>query len=95
MAEAKIEAVGDDLKALSQAREGQEALMKKNGELSTKYAEFFNSAIAAAKEVPAVAVAKTKKAAISTDDYVQHNPWRAVTLSAGIGLLLGLLFAKK
>lgn len=100
MTEAKVEAVSDDLKALSQdakkmAREAQEDFMQKNGELSAKCAEFFNSAIAAAKEVPAAAVAKTKEVAVSTDDYVHHNPWRAVTLSAGIGLLLGLLLAKK
>ncbi|CAL61424.1 conserved hypothetical protein [Herminiimonas arsenicoxydans] len=100
MAEARIEAVSDDLKALSQdakkmAREAQESLLQKNGELSAKCVEFFNSAVAAAKEVPAVAVAKTKEVAVSTDEYVHHNPWRAVTLSAGVGVLLGLLLAKK
>lgn len=36
-------------------------------------------------------VGKSKEAARATDEYVQTNPWKAVGLAAGIGLLLGLL----
>jgi ElaB/YqjD/DUF883 family membrane-anchored ribosome-binding protein len=100
MAEENLNAVTDDLKNLSQdakkmAREAQDKAMEKTGELSAKCAELFNSAIATAKEVPAVAAAKTKEVAASTDDYVHQNPWKAVTLSAGVGLLLGVIFSKR
>lgn len=100
MAETRIEAVTDDVKTLSRdakkmVQEAHEDAMQKTGELSAKCAELFNSAIATAKEVPAVAAAKSKEIATSTDDYVHQNPWKAVTLSAGVGLLLGIIFAKK
>jgi len=100
MAETRMDVVTDDLKTLSldakkMAHEAHADAMEKTGELSAKCMELFNSAIATAKEVPAVAAAKTKEVAASTDDYVHQNPWKAVTLSAGIGLLLGLIFAKK
>ncbi|MFC7299330.1 DUF883 family protein [Herminiimonas aquatilis] len=100
MAESRIEAVTGDLKTLSQdtkkmVQEAQEDAMRKTGELSEKCMELFNSAIATAKEVPTVAAAKTKEVAASTDNYVHQNPWKAVTLSAGVGLLLGIIFAKK
>lgn len=88
-----MDAITDDLKTLS--REAHDDVMDKNGELSAKCMELFNSAIATAKEVPAVAAAKTKEVAASTDDYVHQNPWKAVTLSAGVGLLLSLIFSKK
>ena len=100
MAEEKMNAVTDDLKTLSRdakkmVREAHDDVMEKNGELSAKCMELFNSAIATAKEVPAVAAAKTKEVAASTDDYVHQNPWKAVTLSAGVGLLLGVIFSRR
>lgn len=100
MAEVKLDAVTDDLKTLSRdakkmAREAHDDAMEKTGELSAKCVELFNSAIATAKEVPSVAAAKTKEVAASTDDYVHQNPWKAVTLSAGVGLLLGVIFSKR
>ena len=39
-------------------------------------------------------VAKTKQAAIATDDYVHDNPWRAVGIAAGVGLVVGLLISR-
>lgn len=40
-------------------------------------------------------VAKGKAAARATDDYVQDNPWKTAGISAGIGLLIGLLISNK
>lgn len=40
-------------------------------------------------------VEKTKAAAKATDDYVQENPWKAVGAGAALGLLVGLLIARK
>lgn len=94
------ETVTEDLKTLSKdasemARNAKSDAMQKSGELSKKCMEFLDSALAAAKEVPSVAAARTKEVATSTDEYVHHNPWRAVTISAGVGLLLGVLFSKR
>src|SRR5271169_6784981 len=35
---------------------------------------------------------KTRQAARATDDYVHDNPWRAVGIAAGAGLIVGFLF---
>lgn len=38
--------------------------------------------------------AKTKQAAIATDEYVHENPWRAVGIAAGAGLIVGMLISR-
>ena len=40
-------------------------------------------------------VAKTKEAAKATDEYVHENPWKSVGIGAGVGLLVGLLIARR
>jgi len=97
---AKVDDIADDVKSLQKdtkalAREAQAEAVEKAGELSKKCADFFNSAMAAAKEVPSVAAARTKEVAATTDDYVHENPWRAVAISAGVGLLFGFLLSRK
>jgi len=97
---AKVEDIADDVKNLQKdtkalARDAQADAVEKAGELSKKCADFFNSAMAAAKEVPSVAAARTKEVAATTDDYVHENPWRAVAISAGVGLLFGFLISRK
>jgi ElaB/YqjD/DUF883 family membrane-anchored ribosome-binding protein len=37
---------------------------------------------------------KAKQAADATDDYVNENPWRAVGIAAGAGLLIGMLIGR-
>ena len=41
-----------------------------------------------------VLVKKSKEAADVADDYVRENPWGAVGIAAGIGLVLGLLIRR-
>ncbi|MEF9943179.1 MAG: DUF883 family protein [Burkholderiaceae bacterium] len=41
------------------------------------------------------AVAKTKAAAHETDVWVHENPWKAVGVAAGVGLLVGLLVNRR
>lgn len=38
---------------------------------------------------------KTKAAARATDDFVHENPWRAVGIAAGVGLLLGIIIGRR
>lgn len=40
------------------------------------------------------AVAKAKQAAKATDEYVHENPWRAVGIAAGVGLVVGMLISR-
>jgi|SRR5688572_14217697 len=40
-------------------------------------------------------VQKSKEAADVADDYVRENPWNAVGIAAGVGLLIGLLIRGK
>ncbi|MDP2759876.1 MAG: DUF883 family protein [Sideroxyarcus sp.] len=37
---------------------------------------------------------RTKVAAQATDEYVHENPWYAVGVAAGVGLLLGMLIGR-
>lgn len=39
-------------------------------------------------------VARTKQAAKATDDYVHENPWKAVGIAAGVGLVVGMLVSR-
>ena len=38
---------------------------------------------------------KTKEAARATDAYIHDNPWKAVSVAAGFGLLIGLLSGRR
>jgi ElaB/YqjD/DUF883 family membrane-anchored ribosome-binding protein len=40
-------------------------------------------------------LAKSKECAEIADDYVRENPWTAVGIAAGVGLVLGLLIRGK
>jgi ElaB/YqjD/DUF883 family membrane-anchored ribosome-binding protein len=41
------------------------------------------------------ALEQTKAAARATDAYVHENPWKAVGIAAGAGLLIGLLIGRR
>ena len=42
-----------------------------------------------------VGVDKAKAAARVTDDFVHDQPWTAVGIGAGVGLILGLLIGRR
>jgi ElaB/YqjD/DUF883 family membrane-anchored ribosome-binding protein len=46
-------------------------------------------------EVEGVLTERAKDAARYTDEYVRDNPWRAIGVAGGIGLVLGLILAKR
>lgn len=41
------------------------------------------------------AMARARKLAAESDQYVHENPWTAIGIGAGVGLLLGLLLGRK
>jgi ElaB/YqjD/DUF883 family membrane-anchored ribosome-binding protein len=46
-------------------------------------------------EAEQAVVAKAKTAAKATDSYVHENPWKAVGLGAAVGVVIGLLIARR
>ena len=46
-------------------------------------------------EAEDVLIDKGKQAARVTDEYVHDNPWKAVGVAAGIGLVIGLLIGRR
>ena len=46
-------------------------------------------------DAEAALVDKTKAAARATDDFVHENPWKAVGIAAGVGLLLGVIIGRR
>ncbi|HEY1181592.1 MAG TPA: DUF883 family protein [Rhodocyclaceae bacterium] len=46
-------------------------------------------------EAEALVVDKAKAAGRAADDYVHDNPWRAVGIAAGVGLVVGLLIGRR
>jgi ElaB/YqjD/DUF883 family membrane-anchored ribosome-binding protein len=46
-------------------------------------------------EERAALLGRTKEAARATDAYVHDNPWRAIGVAGGVGLLVGLLTGRR
>jgi ElaB/YqjD/DUF883 family membrane-anchored ribosome-binding protein len=47
------------------------------------------------EEAEQAIVARAKAAAQATDDYVHANPWKAVGLAGAIGVIVGMLIARR
>jgi ElaB/YqjD/DUF883 family membrane-anchored ribosome-binding protein len=84
-----VEAMEDVFSAA--AEDGGEKLseLKDQAEVSLKKAR------ARLGAVEKTAIAKARKIASDSDDYVHENPWTAIGVGAGVGLLLGLLIGRK
>lgn len=76
-------------------REAASSTGEKAEDLRNKGLELLDSAVSKAQDVQAAAIEAGKEIAATTDDYVQENPWRAIAISAGIGLLVGLVISRK
>lgn len=64
-------------------------------ELRSKGLDMLDSAVVRAQEMQAAALESGKEFADDADDFVRENPWKAVAISAGVGMLIGMLFARK
>jgi ElaB/YqjD/DUF883 family membrane-anchored ribosome-binding protein len=65
----------------------------KIGELRGRIAERLRDAKVRIADAEEALVVRTKAAAKATDAYVNDNPWQAVGVAAGIGLLIGILIS--
>jgi ElaB/YqjD/DUF883 family membrane-anchored ribosome-binding protein len=75
-------------------REAAAATGDKADELRSKGLTMLEAAVESAQNAQAIAIEKGKEVAKRTDDYVHENPWRAVAISAGLGLLVGLVIGR-
>ncbi len=50
---------------------------------------------ARASEAQTAVSVRTRAAANATDAYVHDNPWEAIGVAAGVGLLIGVLVARR
>lgn len=76
-------------------REATSATGMKADELRNKGMALLETAVTKAQDVQAAAMETGKELATNADDYVRENPWRAVAVSATVGVLVGLLIARK
>jgi ElaB/YqjD/DUF883 family membrane-anchored ribosome-binding protein len=67
----------------------------KIGELRERIADRLQDAKLRIADAEETLLVRTKAAAHATDDYVNENPWRAVGIAAGIGLLLGVIIGRR
>ena len=89
-----------DLKiVISDAEELLRATASQAGEKAAAAREKVQDSLHRAKvklaEVEDIMVYKGKQAARATDEYVHDNPWRAVGIAAGVGLIIGLLIGRR
>ena len=68
---------------------------EKMADLRERIGERLQEAKLRIAEAEAALVDRTKAAAHAADDYVNENPWQAVGIAAGIGLLLGLVIGRR
>ena len=76
-------------------REATVVTGEKADELRIKGLGMLEAAMAKAHDVQVAAIETGKEVAESADDFVHENPWRAVAISASVGLLLGFLIGRK
>lgn len=100
MTDAARDRLISDVKVLmADADEIVKAMASATGEKAVELADKLRINMRNAKDkmadVQVVVADKAKVAARVTDDYVHDNPWQAVGIAAGVGLLLGLLIGRR
>lgn len=100
MLEANVKAINKDMKSL--VKDAQELFSaatslsgEKAEELRGRGMRLLDAAVSKAQDAQASAMQTGKDMAVSTNGYVKENPWRAIAISAGAGMLLGVILARK
>jgi ElaB/YqjD/DUF883 family membrane-anchored ribosome-binding protein len=92
-AQSDMKSMGND--AASLLSEAGSAAAEKAAELRSKSKVALDNTLSRAKEIQTSAIEGSKQIMRDTDTYVQKNPWRAISISAGIGILLGFIFSRR
>ncbi len=90
---ADFKVVMADAEALLKASANQGG--EKLAEVRARAEESLRAVKARMAETQTALLARTKAAADVTDAYVHENPWKAIGVSAGLGLVIGLLISRR
>jgi ElaB/YqjD/DUF883 family membrane-anchored ribosome-binding protein len=82
-----------DAEALLQATAHQTE--DKVADLRARLVDNIHTARERLAEADAALRAKTREVARATDTYVHDNPWKAIGVAAGAGLVIGLLIGRR
>jgi ElaB/YqjD/DUF883 family membrane-anchored ribosome-binding protein len=88
-----LKVVVADAEALLHATAGQGG--EKLAEIRAKAEASLRAAKAKMADTQAELMARTRAAAKATDVYVHDNPWQAIGVAAGLGLLVGWLMGRR
>jgi ElaB/YqjD/DUF883 family membrane-anchored ribosome-binding protein len=90
---ADLAAVMRDAEALIKASADQGG--EKVSAARTKILESLETAKTRLQAAERAALRHGEDAMIATEDYVKRNPWQSVGIAAGIGLVIGVLLARR
>ena len=90
---ADLKTVMTDAEALLRATSAQTG--EKIQEVRARAEESLRQAKARLGSIEEDARRRAREVADATDDYVRENPWQSVGIAAGVGLLVGLLLARR
>lgn len=82
-----------DAEALLQATANQGG--EKVAQVRAKAEESLKVVKARIEDAQAALLARSREAAKATDVYVHENPWKAIGIAAGVGLVVGLLIGRR
>src|SRR5262245_22047335 len=84
--------VGDLRNLVADAEELLRAMASQAGEKVAEARQRIEQTLTEGKRALADAnlVQKSKETADLADDYIRYNPWRAIAIAVGVGLVLGL-----
>ena len=96
MLENNLKTVRTDLRSLLRDaqnlfREATSSTGMKAEDLRARGLDLLDSAMVKAQDIQSVARDTSKEVVDTADSYVKDNPWRAVVIAAGAGVLLGVM----
>ena len=100
MLENNLKTVRTDLRSLLRDaqdlfREATSSTGMKADDLRERGLELLDNAMVKAQDLQSVALDTSKEVVDTADSYVKDNPWRAVAISAGVGVLLGMMITRR
>lgn len=100
MTETNVNTARSDIRNLAKDaqdlyREASDTAVDTAESLRSKGANVLNTVYAKAKNAQASVVGTSKDLVGTTDEYVQGNPWKAILISASVGVVAGVLLARK